>query len=195
MSLQELQNAQCEPWNGSMEHVAEAIVNSVYVITTGGTIEKSFCERNGQLGNVESKIETYLKQIRLPHTNVNVLSLMAKDSLDLTPDDRRLLASTIHEYLPNGCPIVITHGTDTLVETAREIEKSLPELSVPVIFTGAMTPLGFAQSDGVQNLTESLLAAKLLSPGVYLVLHSQVFDIHKVRKDRERGTFVYHDAV
>jgi L-asparaginase len=70
----------------------------------------------------------------------------------------------------------------------------LPALPVPIIFTGAMTPLGFERSDGLQNLTESLLAARLLPPGIWLVIHNQVFPIDGVRKDREHSRFVPLDS-
>jgi L-asparaginase len=165
-------------------------VKTVYVITTGGTIEKSFSERTGKVANIDSKVDRYLEEIRLPHTRVEVVPLLAKDSLELTGEDRRLLLAAIQERLPDGHPFVITHGTDTIIETAQELHRNLPQLSVPVILTGAMTPLGFEDSDGVQNLTESLLAAKLLPPGVYLVMHSEIFDIHNVRKAQDIGTFV-----
>jgi L-asparaginase len=70
------------------------------------------------------------------------------------------------------------------------LQKRLRRLKFPIVLTGAMTPLGFEKSDGLQNLTESLLAARLLRPGVYLVIHNQVFPIDRVRKDRKRARFV-----
>jgi L-asparaginase len=87
-------------------------------------------------------------------------------------------------------PIIITHGTDTLVETGLFLKQRLASLPVPIILTGAMTPLGFERSDGLQNLTESLLAARLLPPGIWLVIHNQVFPIDAVRKDRDTSRFV-----
>ena len=90
-----------------------------------------------------------------------------------------------------GAPIVISHGTDTMVETGLFLEKSFPDLKAPIILTGAMTPLGFEGSDGLQNLTESLLAARLLSPGVFVVMHGQVFPVGRVRKDKDKATFVW----
>ncbi len=90
-----------------------------------------------------------------------------------------------------AAPIVITHGTDTMVETGLLLQKNLPELRYPIVLTGAMTPLGFEASDGLQNLTESLLAARVLPPGVYVVMHNQVFPVDRVRKDRELARFVW----
>ena len=88
-----------------------------------------------------------------------------------------------------GAPIVISHGTDTMVETGRFLEKSFPDLKVPIVLTGAMTPLGFEGSDGLQNLTESLLAARLLAPGVFVVCMGRFFR-RPVRKDKDKATFV-----
>jgi L-asparaginase len=108
----------------------------------------------------------------------------------MTQEDRAVLVKELTGVLPQDHPIVITHGTDTMVETGLYIEKAFPDLKVPVILTGAMTPLGFEDSDGLQNLTESLLAARLLGAGVFVVIHSQVFPVDQARKDKERGTFV-----
>jgi L-asparaginase len=90
--------------------------------------------------------------------------------------------------------IVISHGTDTMVQTGLYLEPRLPKLDVPIILTGAMTPLGFEGTDGLQNLTESLLAARLLKPGIHVVMHNQVFPIRHVRKDRALAQFVWWDG-
>ena len=162
-----------------------------YLITTGGTIEKVYSEQLGAVLNTENKIERYLGQLRLPGCDIRVVPLMNKDSLEMTAQDRRRLAAELATLLPNEHPVVIIHGTDTMVETALYIQKTFEhQLKVPVIFTGAMTPLGFEGSDGLQNLTESLLAAKLLRPGVFIVFHGRVHRAHRVRKDRDLATFV-----
>ena len=77
-----------------------------------------------------------------------------------------------------------------MVETGLFLERAFPDLKVPLILTGAMTPLGFEGSDALQNLTESLFAARLLPPGVFVVMHGQVFPVGKVRKDKDKATFV-----
>lgn len=164
---------------------------TVYLITTGGTIEKVYSEQEGAVINDANKIEPYLKQLRLPNCDVRVVPLMNKDSLEMTAQDRRQLAAELTSILPKGCPVVIVHGTDTMVETGLYIQKLFEhQLKVPVVFTGAMTPLGFEGSDGLQNLTESLLAARILRPGVFIVFHGRVLRVHKTRKDRKQGTFV-----
>jgi|SRR5581483_2241033 len=165
-------------------------MQTIYLITTGGTIEKEYSEQLGVVLNNTSKIGDYLKRLRLPDCQVRVIPLMNKDSLEMTSEDRANLIVEIKELLPLGCPIIISHGTDTMVESGALIEKSLPKLQVPIILTGAMKPLGFDSSDGLQNLTESLLAARILGPGIYVVFHSQVILAARAQKDEVRGTFV-----
>ena len=165
-------------------------MQTIYLITTGGTIEKAYSERSGEVLNTGSKIGQYLKLLRLPDADLRVTPLMNKDSLEMTAEDRAELARVLAPLLPDGNPIVITHGTDTMVETGLFLEEKFPSLEVAVILTGAMTPLGFEGSDGLQNLTESLFAARLLGPGVYVVMHGQVFAAARARKDKDRGTFV-----
>jgi L-asparaginase len=166
----------------------------IYILATGGTIEKVYSEQTGAVQNVESKIERYLRLLRMPDAEVQTTYLMNKDSLEMTEGDRAKVLEAVQDALRHPAPIVITHGTDTMIETGRLLKRSLPDLGVPVVMTGAMTPLGFEGSDGLQNLTESLLAARLLPPGVYVVMHNQVFPIDRVRKDRERARFVWIGA-
>ena len=161
----------------------------IHIVTTGGTIEKIYSEQSGQVENVVAKIDRYLQSLRLPDTRVEVTPLMNKDSLDMTPEDRDLIVSVVR-VKASEAPVVVTHGTDTMVETGKLLKSRLPGLQYPVILTGAMTPLGFERSDGLQNLTESLLGARILQPGVWIVMHNQVFDVERARKDREHARFV-----
>ena len=163
----------------------------IYLISTGGTIEKEYNEQLGVVLNTSSKIGQYLKQLRLPDCEVKVIPLMNKDSLEMTDADRVEVRDRVAGLLAEGAPIVISHGTDTMVETGRFLEESFHDLKVPIVLTGAMTPLGFEGSDGLQNLTESLLAARLLAPGVYIVMHGQVFPVSRARKDKDNATFVW----
>ena len=161
----------------------------IHIVTTGGTIEKIYSEQSGQVENVVARIDRYLQSLRLPDTRVEVTPLMNKDSLDMTPEDRDLIVSVVR-VKASEAPVVVTHGTDTMVETGKLLKSRLPGLQYPVILTGAMTPLGFERSDGLQNLTESLLGARILQPGVWIVMHNQVFDVERARKDREHARFV-----
>ena len=165
-------------------------MHRVYLITTGGTIEKEYSEQLGTVHNSAAKIGQYLKLLRLPNSDVEILPLMNKDSLEMTAEDRAQIVSVMTPLLPDARPIVITHGTDTMVETGLYLQRAFPNLTVPIILTGAMTPLGFEGSDGLQNLTESLFASQLLPAGVYVVMHGQLFPVGRVRKDRELATFV-----
>lgn len=162
----------------------------IYLLSTGGTIEKIYSEQSGAVENRAAKLDRYLRMLRLPDSEIHSVQLMNKDSLEMTDRDRAEVRDRVSRLLSEGAPIVISHGTDTMVETGLFLEESFPGLKVPLILTGAMTPLGFEGSDGLQNLTESLLAARLLSPGVFVVMHGQVFPIGKVRKDKDRATFV-----
>ncbi len=161
----------------------------VHLITTGGTIEKIYSEQSGQVENQVAKIDRYLQLLRLPDMQIDVTPLMNKDSLEMTAADRDLVVSTVREKIADG-PVVITHGTDTMVETGKLLKSRIGRTGYPVILTGAMTPLGFERSDGLQNLTESLFAARVLGPGFWVVIHNQVFDVDRVRKDRENARFV-----
>jgi L-asparaginase len=165
-------------------------MRTIYVLTTGGTIEKVYSEQAGAVLNEGNKIGQYLERLRLPDTDVQVIPVMNKDSLEMTAEDRAELVRQITPLVASKCPVVISHGTDTMAETGIYIQQAFAELAVPVILTGAMRPLGFEGSDGLQNLTESLLAARLLAPGVYIVIHGQVFPADRAEKDRELGTFV-----
>ena len=166
----------------------------IYLLSTGGTIEKVYSEQSGAVENRAAKLERYLRLLRLPDAEVRTIQLMNKDSLEMTDADRAEVRDRVAECCSEGAPVVISHGTDTMVETGKFLEKAFPSLKAPVILTGAMTPLGFEGSDGLQNLTESLLAARLLSPGVYVVMHGQVFPVSRVRKDKDKAMFVWADA-
>lgn len=162
----------------------------IYVLTTGGTIEKVYSEQTGEVRNRDGKIDRYLGLLRLPDADVRVVPLMNMDSLNMTDADRAAILQAVTGLLPEKAPILITHGTDTMVETGLCLQSALPKLEVPIVLTGAMAPLGFEGSDALQNLTESLVALRLLSPGIYIVSHNQVFRISSVRKDRTLGRFV-----
>lgn len=163
----------------------------IYLLSTGGTIEKVYSEQRGVVENRAAKLDRYLNMLRLPDAEIHAEHLMNKDSLEMTDEDRAEVRNRVGELLPEGVPIVISHGTDTMVETGRFLESSFSGLKVPIVLTGAMTPLGFEGSDGLQNLTESLLAARLVAPGVYIVMHGQVFPVSRARKDKDRATFVW----
>lgn len=170
-------------------------MKTIYLLSTGGTIEKVYSEHTGSVANVSGKIDRYLRLLRLPDAEINIVPLMNKDSLEMTAADRLLLLGMVRAILKENAPMLITHGTDTMVETGLYLQGALPKLEVPIVMTGAMTPLGFEGSDGLQNLTESLFAIRLLPPGIYVVIHGQVFPIGQVRKDHTLSRFVSTGSV
>ena len=163
------------------------------LITTGGTIEKVHSEQTSTVENLDNQIDRYLGRLRLPDCDVRVVPLLNKDSLEMTDADRSTILGLIEQMLSEPAPVVIVHGTDTMVQTGLYLRQALPDLQVPIVLTGAMTPLGFEGSDGLQNLTESLFAVRILNAGIYVVMHNQVFPIDRVRKDRETSRFVWTD--
>ena len=173
-------------------------MHRVALLTTGGTIEKRYVEQAGSMENTEPQMRRCLAMLRLPDTNITVEELMNKDSLVMTTEDRALIAHHVLAHVAAGTPVLVTHGTDTAVETGLVVEAALAGLaqaaSVPVVFTGAMTPFGIEGSDALQNLTEALLATRLMPPGVFLAFHGEVFPIAGVQKDRERSRFVHRPA-
>lgn len=164
----------------------------ITLITTGGTIEKTYDEQTGSLANRRSIVRRMLRRLRLEDTQINVIELMSKDSLVLTDDDRRRIAEVVRAAAALELTgIVVLHGTDTLATTGDRLLAELGRPPVPVVLTGAMRPFEMVRSDALQNLTESIFAAGILPPGIYAVAHGRALPFPGVRKDRERGTFVW----
>lgn len=162
----------------------------IALITTGGTISKTFDEHDGSLRNDRPVIEAILAGLRLPDLEVYYRHVLSKDSLDLTDADRRLILDTVRGELPRCNGVVIAHGTDTLAVTGELILREIPDPKVPIILTGAMRPYEFRDTDSDQNVTEALLAVRLAPPGVYAVMHNRLLQFPGVIKDRESLTFV-----
>jgi L-asparaginase len=169
------------------------IKQKIFIITTGGTIEKSYDEEKGVLVNQGSHLQEMLKRLRLPYIEIQHQALLCKDSLDMSEQDRQIIRLAIENHLEKETfPIVILHGTDTMELTALHLYQNLTP-SVPVILTGAMKPFGFENSDALQNFTESLLAAQLLSSGIYICMHGKVHQMPGVRKSKELKTFIKNE--
>lgn len=161
----------------------------IELITTGGTIEKTYDEATGELTNRRSVVERMLRRLKLMDTEVHHRALLHKDSLLMTDDDRRLIVKAVRAALGLSDAVVVLHGTDTLCVTGETLHRELTDLDRPVVLTGAMRPYEMNRSDALQNLTESMLAASLLSPGVYAVAHGRALRFPGVIKDRDLGTF------
>ncbi|MBK9121464.1 MAG: asparaginase [Phycisphaerales bacterium] len=161
----------------------------IAILTTGGTIVKVYNEADGSLRNIGSGFEHIIRGLRLPDTTWRHIPVMNKDSLDLTQEDRRQILAAVQDALPQDDAVIVLHGTDTLSETGELLHTELSDLHKPVVLTGAMRPFEFRDTDAFQNLTEALLASRLLAPGVYAVMHNLVLRFPGVVKDRERMTF------
>lgn len=163
---------------------------SIIILTTGGTIEKSYSEFDGELKNRNSLLKNrLLSRLRLPHTDVELEEIMAKDSLHMTTDDREKICQVVMQKLSLKKPILILHGTDTMDQTGKYLFENIQNLEVPVVLTGAMKPMGFEDSDATQNLVEAMTACQLAKPGVYISFHNHLFKVPNVRKNRQRRTF------
>jgi L-asparaginase len=161
----------------------------IALISTGGTIEKTYDELSGVLANKVSVLDVMLASLELRGVEVQRVALMNKDSLDMTPDDHTLIAETALRLARETEGVVVVHGTDRLaVSGDRVVELGTP--MSPIVFTGAMRPWQLRSTDALQNLTEALLAVQVLSAGVYVAMHNQVLQFPGVVKDRDAGTFV-----
>ena len=157
---------------------------AIRLFVTGGTFDKEYDEIHGRL---------YFKDTHLPEmlalgrcrVDVKIRTLMMVDSLEMSDADRELIARQCRD-----CPedrIVITHGTDTMVDTAAVLARSVPGKAI--VLTGAMIPIAFGSSDGLFNLGGALTAVQVLEPGVYVVMNGRVFGWDEVRKNRQTGVF------
>ena len=157
---------------------------SVRVFVTGGTFDKEYDEVNGTLYFEDTHIQEMLRLGRC-RLDVSLRTLMMIDSLEMTDVDRELIVRNCEQ-----CPeshIVITHGTDTMVETAAAIAARVRDKTV--VLTGAMIPYAFGSSDGLFNLGSALSFAQVLPHGVYIAMNGQHFAWNQVRKNRETGVF------
>lgn len=162
----------------------------VVLISTGGTIEKTYDELSGVLTNEVSILDVMLAGLELAGVVMERVSLMNKDSLEMVEADHALIARTAAEYAQTHDGVVIVHGTDRLAVTGDRIAAEQSPPRVPIILTGAMRPYELRTTDAVQNLTEALLAVQLVPPGVYVAMHNQVLKFPGVVKDPVRKTFV-----
>ncbi len=159
----------------------------IEVLVTGGTFDKEYNELTGSLFFKETHLPDMLRRGR-SHVDLRVTTLMMKDSLDLTDGDRALIVGRCRAAAASR--LLIAHGTDTMVETARALATAAPPLAgKTVVLTGAMVPYAFGSSDGLFNLGSALSFVQLLPPGVYLAMNGRWFPWDQVRKNRETGVF------
>lgn len=152
-------------------------------ITTGGTIDKIYFDAMSQFEVGESQVEHILSE-GLVNFDYDIVSMFQKDSLDMTDDDRRKL----REYIENDAAerYVISHGTDTLVETA-DVLAGIPGKTI--VLTGALSPARFKTTDAVFNVGMAVAAVQTAGPGVYLAISGQIFAAGRVHKNRDKNCF------
>jgi L-asparaginase len=157
---------------------------SVRVFVTGGTFDKEYDELSGRLYFQNTHVPEMLRRGRC-EVEVDVETLMMVDSLEMTDVQRSAIVAACRECAER-C-IVITHGTDTMVETAGAIAAGLQGKTV--VLTGAMVPYAFGSSDGLFNLGSALSFVQALPPGVYIAMNGRSFTWDNVRKNRTEGVF------
>ncbi len=159
----------------------------IRLLVTGGTFDKEYDELHGSLFFRHTHVGEMLARGR-SRVDVSVQVLMMVDSLDMTVDDRANIVDACLDA--HESQIVITHGTDTMVETAAALAAALPLMgSKTIVLTGAMVPYAFGSSDGLFNLGSALSFVQVLPPGVHVAMNGRWFPWDRVRKNRETGTF------
>jgi L-asparaginase len=157
---------------------------AIRIFITGGTFDKEYNELNGELYFKDSHLPEMLKLGRCK-TALEIRTLMMIDSLGMTDDDRELIVRQCETAGENK--IVITHGTDTMTDTAKILAQKIKNKTI--VLTGAMIPYKFGSSDGLFNLGSALAFVQTLPDGVYVVMNGKYFNADNVRKNKQTGEF------
>ena len=156
----------------------------IKIFVTGGTFDKDYDEKNGKLYFKDTHMSEILNLGR-SKVEVNIKTLMMIDSLDMKDSDRKLIIDSCKDS--NEKNIIITHGTDTMTETANKLGEK--NLNKTIVLTGAMIPYKFGTSDGLFNIASALAYVQTLSYGVYVAMNGRVFTYDNVIKNKETGVF------
>jgi len=156
----------------------------VNIITTGGTIDKIYFDALSDYQIGAPVIGELLSRIGVGF-EFSVLSLMRKDSLDLTDADRQLIVDTVKAA--DSDYVLVTHGTDSMVETGKWLKEQVPDKTV--VLTGALQPAAFRETDAVFNIGCAIGALQSMEAGAYVAMNGQVFDVTQVRKNRDANRF------
>ena len=156
----------------------------IKIFSTGGTFDKEFNELNGELYFKKTQLHELLELGR-SQLNVKVETLMMIDSLNMTDDERQYIIKKCQKEASQR--IIITHGTDTMVETAKILAKNIQDKTI--ILTGAMIPIKFGSSDGLFNLGSALSFVQILEPGIYITMNGRYFNWDNVKKNKKLGVF------
>ena len=159
----------------------------IQIFTTGGTIDKVYFDAQSEYEVGEPQVAEILRQVGVGF-EYRVETLLRKDSLELTDADRALVAGRVAEAECGH--VVITHGTDTMVETARALEAALgPEPCKTVVLVGSLTPARFRHTDAEFNIGFAMAAVQALPPGVWVAMSGRIFRPGEVRKNRSANRF------
>ena len=157
---------------------------AIRIFITGGTFDKEYNELNGQLFFKDTHLNEMLKLGR-SRVDTEVRTLMMVDSIELSQEDRELIAMNC--FKANEDKIIITHGTDTMVETAAVIAEKVKDKTI--VLTGAMIPYKFGSSDGLFNLGAAVAFVQTLPVGVYISMNGRIFNWNNCRKNKVKGEF------
>jgi len=155
----------------------------VVFITTGGTIDKIYFDRKSRYEVGDPQIGEVLREANVT-LETEIISVIRKDSLEMSDDDRRRIVETVQAHTNDR--FVVTHGTDTMVETG----KALMEVKgKTIVLTGAMQPVRFRLTDAVFNIAAATMAAQLLDAGVYIAMNGRIFQPDRARKNVDMNRF------
>lgn len=157
--------------------------SEIDIFTTGGTIDKIYFDALSEFKIGEPIIEQILTQAQVAFS-FTVTELLKKDSLDLTAEDRNLIKNAILNS--SADKIIVTHGTDTMVLTGKEL-KTIPNKTI--VLVGSLNPARFQASDAIFNIGCAVTAAQSMPPGVWLTMNGRIFPIDKVQKNRAQNRF------
>lgn len=160
---------------------------SIVILTTGGTFDKIYFDANSEYSIGEPCISSILDEGNVM-SDYRVQSILKKDSLDITHNEREIIKKSVIECEEER--IIITHGTDTMVETAKFLE-DIKEKTI--VLTGAMQPARFKKTDAIFNSGFAYAAALSLENGVYIAMSGQIFNSNNVRKNIDLGKFECKD--
>jgi L-asparaginase len=156
----------------------------IRIFVTGGTFDKEYNELDGKLYFKDTHVAEMLKLGRCK-VEIDIRTLMMVDSLEMTDEDRQIILENCEKC--NEERIIITHGTDTMEQTAQVLGKSIKDKTI--VLTGAMVPYKFGSSDGLFNLGSALAFVQTLPYGVYIAMNGRYFNWNNVRKNKRTGEF------
>jgi L-asparaginase len=157
---------------------------NIKIFVTGGTFDKEYNELDGTLFFKETHVHEMLKLAR-SKLKIDINTLMMIDSLDMTDADRKIILERCKKTKEDK--ILITHGTDTMIETAKVLASSIKNKTI--VLTGAMIPYKFGSSDGLFNLGSSLAFVQTLPQGVYVSMNGKYFRWDNIKKNKQTGVF------